>query len=443
MNATSFQLGRTNLVTAIRHLRAGPGGSAVVPLVCLLLIGTASPAAATAGDLDKSFSGNGKVTTLFTGPLDSAHALVLQADGKIVAVGMSSAGNGRFGLARYSPNGTLDSSFSGNGKVTTNVGSASAAVAVAIQPDDKIVAVGPSVVDRHRVKFGLARYSPEGGLDPSFGGDGKVTTRIGSGARIGPGPGAFAVVLRPDGKIVAVGSAAVGGHARFALARYKPDGTLDPSFGGDGKVTTRVGSGSGAAAAVLQPDGKIVAVGSASVGGAHRFALARYRPDGTLDPSFGGDGKVTTRIGGGFARAVALKPDGRIVAVGVSGSLQSQHRRFALARYSPNGSLDPSFSGNGKVIYAMQSSNGAYGVALQSDGKIVAVGDEGNRFALLRYKSNGTLDPSFGGDGKITTWVGQYAGAYAVAVQPNGKIVAAGDGGGIPGKFALVRYLGS
>jgi len=391
------------------------------------------------GSLDTSFSGDGKQTTDFGGDHDQAAAVALQGDGKIVAVGGALGTGGQdFALARYNPDGSLDSSFSGDGKQTTDFfGESDEATAVALQGDGKIVAVGGALGTAGQ-DFALARYNPDGSLDPSFSGEGKQTTNFGGGDDT-----AAAVALQGDGKIVAVGGAGTGD---FALARYNPDGSLDPSFSGDGKQRTDFGGALGetATGVALQGDGKIVAVGYVGIDGIESdFALARYNPDGSLDTSFSGDGKQTTDFGGGDDGAAggALQGDGKIVAVGSAGE-GINAPDFALARYNPDGSLDTSFAGDGKQTTDFGGGDQATGVALQADGKIVAVGYSGAEFALARYNSDGPLDPSFSGDGKQTTDFGGGAGANGVALQADGKIVAVGAafGGATGSDFALARY---
>ncbi|HEX6131454.1 MAG TPA: delta-60 repeat domain-containing protein, partial [Actinomycetota bacterium] len=231
----------------------------------------------------------------------------------------------------------------------------------------------------------LAAPSPAladaGDLDPTFGG-GRVTTNLGS-----PDDGARSVVVQPDGRVVVVGDtrrARTGGD--FAMIRYLTDGSLDPSFSGDGKRTTSFSPVYDAARDVaLQPNGKIVVVGTAAM--ETRFAVARYLPDGSLDPSFHGDGKRTLNLSPSYddAWAVAIQPDRRIVVAGYTG-----WGNFALARFMPNGSLDPSFGGDGRVVTSFGPGwDWAYDVALQANGKIVAVGrtDLGNgNFAVARYR---------------------------------------------------------
>src|SRR5215204_6359414 len=261
---------------------------------------------------------------------------------------------------------------------------------------------------------GTAQAAP-GGLDPTFSGDGKQTTDFGHGADAAGG-----MALAPHGKIVAVGQTGTGGY-NWALARYNPNGALDPTFSGDGKQTTDFGGEPGidvATAVAMQTDGKIVAVGRGGPEG--DFALARYKSNGSLDPTFSGDGKQTTGFGG-YASAVAIQSNGKIVVAGNGGG------SFALARYKPNGSLDPTFSGDGKLTTGFGRFSGAQGMAIQPDGKIVAAGFalDGD-FGLARYNPNGALDPTFSGDGKQTTGFGRFDGAQGMAIQPDGKIVAAG-----------------
>jgi len=213
---------------------------------------------------------------------------------------------------------------------------------------------------------------------------------------------------------------------------------LDPTFGTGGKVTTDfAGAGDGAAAIAVQPDGKLVVAGVATINGNSAFALARYNSNGALDLSFGTGGKSTTDFGGRFERAtsVALQGDGKIVVAG--GSVIALFNDFAVARFNSNGTLDTSFGTGGKVLTDFGVSAEADSVIVQLDGKIVVAGEAningGYNFELVRYNSNGTLDASFGTSGKVTTDVGlldrgfSYARAKSAAVQPDGKIVLAGQ----------------
>jgi uncharacterized delta-60 repeat protein len=413
------------------------------PVAVFVALAVPGLALAQAGTLDTSFSGDGRVLTNFTTGDDAAIGVAVQpADGKIVAAGGAAGGGGRFALARYNPGGTPDSSFSGDGKVATNfTPGPESAFDMALQADGKIVAAGWAGGQGGR--FALARYNTNGTLDAGFGGDGKVVTNFSPVADF-----AFGVAIQANGKIVAVGRAG-GSGGRIAVARYNPNGRLDASFSGDGKVTTNFTAGDDRADLLaLQTDGRIVAAGTADYFGRNaRFALVRYRPNGALDASFSGDGKVTTNFttGSDGAFAVAVQADGKIVAAGQA------RLTVALARYNPNGALDSSFSGDGKVRTDFTSGlDYADDVELQSDGKIVVAGaanffGRDSRFALVRYNAGGTADASFSGDGRVVTnFTAGRDGALNLAVQPaDGKIVAAGFASGGGGRFALARYLAS
>jgi uncharacterized delta-60 repeat protein len=192
------------------------------------------------------------------------------------------------------PPGNLDTTFDGDGLVTTNFAAAAEARGLAIQGDGKIVVAGRVDAPGSR-DFALARYNTDGSLDPALDTDGKVTTDFDAGLDFG-----YAVAIQADGKIVTAGYADVSGSRDFALARYNPDGSLDTAFDGDGKVTTDfAGSADVAWGMVIQGDGKIVVAGLADVSGTGDFALARYNPDGSLDTAFEGDGRVTTDVDAG------------------------------------------------------------------------------------------------------------------------------------------------
>lgn len=274
------------------------------------------------GSLDTSFGGDGKVTTDF-GSTGDAWAVAVQSDGKVVAAG---GGPGDFALARYNADGSLDTSFDGDGKVTTDFGDTSdSAYDMVIQGDGKIVAAGYP-------DFAMARYNADGSLDTSFDVDGKVNTDFGSGFGWAEG-----LAVQANGKIVVAGFAVLAGTGDFGVARYNVDGSLDTAFDGDGKVTTDFDAGNDHAYDVaVQVDGKIVVAGCAGPmceDDNDHVGLARYNPNGSLDATFGGgDGKVTTDFSAGtnWAHAVALQKDGRIVVAGFAGWIPGD---FALARF--------------------------------------------------------------------------------------------------------------
>jgi uncharacterized delta-60 repeat protein len=410
----------------------------VVGVMASLVFSAAAIAAA--GDPDPTFSADGKQISDFGAGPSAASAAVQQADGKIVAVG---AADGNFLVARYNLDGSLDPSFSGDGRAQTNFTGFDQARGVALQ-GSKIVVVGKGGDpgdDGSGDGFALARYNPNGSLDTSFSGDGKQLTNI--DYRFDQ---ANAVAVQANGKIVVVGrsgSDRFGGGFGFALARYNPNGTLDTSFSGDGVQRTFFGfNGDEAKGVAIQTDCKIVAAGISYDGD---FAVARYNPNGSLDASFSADGRQTTDFGGlEGASAVALQTNNRIVAVGHA--ILTTTGDFTLARYNPNGTLDNSFSGDGRQTtdFGFGADDGANDVAIQANGRIVAVGvagggATGDDFALARYNTDGSLDPGFSGDGRKRTSFGGPDSANGVALQGDGRIVAVGAGNG---EFALARYLG-
>jgi len=375
-----------------------------------------------AGDLDSSFGGDGLVLTDFPGASDEvANDVAIQSDGKIVVAGRT---NADFALVRYNTDGSLDTSFGGDGLVVTDIGinSPDAAFALAIQPDGKIVVAGNVGAD-----IALARYNVNGSLDTSFGIGGVVITDVLPGSA----DAAFDVAIQSDGKIVVAGST----NADFMIARYEADGDLDLDFGLLGVALTDISTGSEDVAfgVVIQPDGRIVAAGRA----ANDFALARYETDGDLDATFDGDGRVTTDFPGSSldgAFDLALQVDGKIVAAGTSDA------DIALARYNINGGVDTTFDGDGLVLTNVPGTGFGNAVAIETDGQIVVAGRSGADFVVVRYNTNGALDTTFDTDGIVTTDFSDSADvAFAVAIQADGRIVAAGSS---DTDIALARYLG-
>jgi uncharacterized delta-60 repeat protein len=405
----------------------------------------ATAALAAPGDLDPSFGGDGIVTTAIAQGDDFAEGLALRPDGSIVAAGGSSDD---FAVARYAKDGTLDASFGGDGIVTTAVSPAfDEARAVAAFPGGKVVAAGRASTGADH-DIALVRYTEDGNLDPSFGGDGIVTTAVSGGT-----DEILALAPLAGGMLVAAGRTFDGAGFDYVVARYLPDGSPDPSFGGDGVVTTSFGADDRAWGVAVQHDGKIVVAGNSCTPAGCDFALARYDEDGSLDTSFGGDGTVVTAPGGpgtGGAFAVAAAPHGRIVAAGLRCSgIGASDCDFALVRYLPDGSLDPSFGGDGAVLTSFGPGvDQAYGVAVEPNGTIVAAGRSFNGadydFAVVRYAKDGSLDAAFGTAGTVTTAIGpgdELAGG--IALRGDGDVVVAGHTfNGTDLDFALARYSG-
>jgi uncharacterized delta-60 repeat protein len=307
--------------------------------------------------------------------------------------------------------GDPDATFGSSGKVTTDFGASEVGWAVAVQRDKKVVVAGQRW-DPGPHDFVLARYTTNGALDRSFDGDGKATTDFGGN------DGASDLAVQRDGKIVAVGR----GSQDFALARYRPDGSLDATFGVGGKVLTafQPGSNDVASAVVLQADGKIVAGGSSAA----EFALTRYLANGALDPSFGSGGRVVTPISSANDHLfdLAVQSDGKLVAAGWTFLGGGPH--IALARYHRDGSLDATFDGDGIVVAPFRGAAGH--LLVQRDGKLLVAG----LGELTRFTADGGLDRSFGGDGRAQA---VDVGAFAVAIQPDGKILVIGTVS--PGRF--------
>jgi uncharacterized delta-60 repeat protein len=429
-------------ITAAYNASANFAGSISNPFSQTVLPLTA------AGTLDTSFGTSGRVATPFNGNA-RINALAVQSDGKIVAVGMPTdlAGAVDFALTRYTSDGALDDTFGTGGRVITDFfGKDDEAFGVAIQPDGRTLVVGRS--RNVTADFAVARYNPNGTLDNTFGSEGKVTTDFFGASDFGK-----AIALQPDGKFVVAGYAFLsGGSVDIAVARYNSDGSLDTSFGTSGKAIANFGNPGGEGRAVIiQPDGKIVVAGIAP--NAQDFALVRFDSNGALDASFGVNGRVTTDFNGftDFANALVLQADGKLVAAGFANDSNGS-RDIALARYNSNGSLDTSFGAGGKVTTDFFGNlDQANGLALEPSGKILAagyaLGSNGNAFdfGVVRYNVDGSLDSSFGSTGKATTdFYGGVDAANAVVVA-GGKIIAAGfairsTGSTTVSDFALARY---
>jgi uncharacterized delta-60 repeat protein len=332
--------------------------------------------------------------------------------------------------------GTLDPTFGTDGKVTTHfLGLNDTGHSVAIQSDGKIVVVGQAWEGTSASYFAVARYNSNGSLDTTFDGDGKVTTGFGTDC------GGSAVAIQSDHNIVVVGTV-VSNTNDFAVVRYNNDGSLDTTFDGDGKVTTDFGGEDEGRSVAIQSDDKIVVAGIANGG---KFALARYNSNGGLDSTFNGDGKVMTDFGNGSAAfGITIQSDGKIVVVG--SAYNGSNDNFAIARYNSNGNLDTTFDGDGKVVTDFGSGSAGHDVAIQTNGKIVVAGEVGSSvsyFAVARYNGDGSLDDTFHSDGKVTTdFFGSLSKGYGIALRPEGRIVVAGFARENPGitDFAVARY---
>lgn len=449
----------------------------LLPAVLLFFTGANHSVFASPGSLDLGFGSNGKVKTVFPAqtttfrPRSGIAALAIQPDGKIVAAGYAfflfdgTAVAPAFAVTRYNRDGSLDSSFGNGGKVTTYFNGYEQASIVALQPDGKIVVGGFTDLGGNNFAFALARYNSNGSLDNSFDGDGKLVRDITPVYDLVSG-----LAIQPDGKIIAAGYANGGYSTDFATMRFNADGTNDSGFGTNGLVRTDfAGTIDGGSRVVLLSNGKIVVAGSVfdNSGANGDFALVGYNADGSLDASFGTNGKVRTDFNNmsDNGNDMTLTPDGKIVVCGYSGP--SGAYDSAVARYNPNGSLDTTFDGDGKFVVDLSgigTIDGANGVAVQQNGKIVIVGrvlpsasaPHTTPFELVaaRINANGGLDSSFGSGGKVFTDFNDILPNNFnatndefgdVVIQPDGKIIAGGeieDQTRIEYDMALARYEG-
>ncbi|MFT3910632.1 MAG: T9SS type A sorting domain-containing protein [Ferruginibacter sp.] len=401
------------------------------------------------------FGTNGKVTTAFPPAIDAAaECMVVQPDHKILLAGNSFLTTYDIAVARYNPDGTLDDSFDGDGRLIIGLEATSHedAFGMALQTDGKIVLVGYTSINSSTSGYDLliVRLNPDGSMDNSFDGDGMVITDFNGGAQIGT-----SVVIQPDGKIVVDGHHRNNGSVKndFFIARYNSDGSPDISFNGDGKrITDFNGENDFDEEMVMQDDGKFLIGGWSSNGIKNQFAIARYNSDGTLDDSFDGDGMLTTDLGvtDDKGRAIVVQANGDIVVAGQA--TVGSDVVFALARYKQDGSLDNSFNGNGKVItpVAGYTFNSIQHLVIQNDGKIIAVGGVDDNVAnrncvLLRYTSAGVLDNSFGVNGVAYADFGiGYEGLYDVKLVGDTIYAAGNSEANNPGAnydFAFAAFL--
>ena len=404
------------------------------------------------GALDTSFGAGGKSITNI-GADDYAEAMAVQPDGKLVVAGHANMGGATgtdFVLVRYQRDGAIDTTFGTAGKVSTDIaGGSDQAFAIALQADGKIVVAGSSDVSPKGKSFALVRYNADGSLDASFGTGGKVVTSFGSQSDT-----AYAVAVQADGRIVA------GGHTNtalrgidFALARYQTNGALDTSFGNNGQVITPVhglNARDSIYALALQTSGgetKIVAAG-----GEGDFTIVRYNANGSVDAGFGIGQRLDGAFGSviGAARAVIVTAENKIVVTG------HVDHDFALLQLSEDGIADESFGGSGRVITKVSATNWdeAHAVVRQADGKLVVGGwvyagnGSAGDFVVARYNTNGMLDADFGTAGITITPVAPGSKAdegRALVLQADDRVptvrsILAGSANDANSDFAVTRY---
>lgn len=354
-----------------------------------------------------------------------SYDIIIQEDNKIMVAGYAKLdGVSRFMTARYTSFGSVDSSYGYNGCVITPFDNTQYVGHALAQINDNTIVVG----GRQTSAGGLAiaRYDSSGALDKSFNETGFVVKTVGNNAV------AYDVVSANNKSIIA-GSSLIDNTLKIVLARYDENGELDNSFGTQGIVTTLVNSGS-AARSIIKNNNKILVSGFSVLSNNEKnFLVARYNnSNGLLDTSFNGSGVVVTPIGmNAVASSIDILPTGHIIAAGASDN------RWALVKYNANGTRDLSFGIQGIVTTTIGACAQITDIAIQPDGKIVAVGFADNMLAVARYQSDGSLDIFFGNNGIVTQTIGVYAVGHAVAVQSDGKIAVAG--GSNNGSFVM-RY---
>jgi uncharacterized delta-60 repeat protein len=364
----------------------------------------AAPVLAAPGDLDPSFGGGDGMKTNDFGGDDNGRGIVTLSNGKIVQVGDSDAGgdDDDFAIARYKPNGSRDTTFGGDGRVTTNFfDNHDTAWTVARYGNNKIVVAGwaenAAGDDFH---FALARYRSGGGLDTTFGGDGRVVTPFPHEGYI------YDILVLPNGSILAVGEDYEGlsDVDDFALAKYKPNGRLDRSFSGDGKRTTDFAGGTDGGWSVLRQGDRLLVSGWGQDGpepNDYDVALARYRMNGRLDDSFSGDGKrlidATPSDGDDYSVGMVPVENERIVIlVHVEGDI-------GLVRINPGGSPDSTFGGGDGIVIRDFGGFETVRNVVRAGTKLVVGGEVDEEQAVWRFRQNGRKDLGFGSDGQAVS----------------------------------------
>jgi uncharacterized delta-60 repeat protein len=430
-----------------------------VTVLVLVLLALVANAWARAGELDSSFSGDGRLTFPLLPKTEDVFVsgAAVDASGKLLVAGSAfdkTSHHQVFGVARLRPNGPLDRTFSDDGRQAVRGANTDPdPPAIALAPNGDIVLAaftrkGPS---GQRSGFTVSRLTPRGRLDPPFSGDGQRHVPVG---RLGAFWEPVGVAVDRRGRVVVAGTA----NRHAVVVRLDANGTLDRTFGRRGRVRPRLGvseQGGGAEAVAIQPDGKIVIAGGTSTLRHGYLAVARLTDGGQLDPTFSGDGRASTRFDGDAGgSALAIQPDGKIVVAGSANRYGFGRLRFAVARFSAGGALDTDFSGDGMATTSFPGKSGAWAnaVTLQPGGKIIAAGttEEGDRLSMAtaRFDPDGPLDRSFSGDGRaVADFVhGRFsiAAASGVVVE-RGRVIVVGDsdvsrGLGANQEAALVAY---
>lgn len=390
------------------------------------------------GSLDETFGVHGVVVSDF-GPNDSYSAVLTLADGSILAAGTTGS---EALLVRYAATGSIDTSFGDQGHVVARPGARFAAFrAIGLQSDRKIIVAGQASVSGH--DFAVGRYSAAGVLDTTFGNDGFVLVDFNSGDDL-----ATCMIVQEDDHILLGGTAGSAGDAGFALVRLEPDGGLDADFGAVGKVSLQISNGDDFIGSIALDDrGRIVAAGSSAANsGPYNWAVARFATDGTLDTSFGTNGRVVlTSQESDQAHDLAVLPSGEILVAGSQHADATSH--MTLVKLASNGELVSSFGVDGWAFVDFGTEAGfGHAMLRQADGAILIAGlsrsPTADVAAIARVDASGMPDPTFDQDGWRTLVLGTDGqdAFYDLTAQPDGRIVAAGWSRNAELDAVLVRF---
>lgn len=348
---------------------------------------------------------------LILGAQNQINSIVVQADGKIVAAGVTIINDiQQFLVARYTSTGSLDSSFGVNGCQTTILGDSAVAYGVALDTSGNIVVVGSSVLSGVS-SIALTRYTSDGILDTTFGTNGIVLTGINSGCS------GYALILQSDGKIVVTGSVLKNNDVWIPLVRYNTNGSLDTSFGTNGVTVIELEDCAIGYSLVQQSDGKFVIGGFAEGNG----FVVRCNNDGSLDTTFNGTGGTSIQVGlSSFIRGIGLQSTGKIVVSGYSNG------QCMIARLNTDGTLDTTFGTSGITTNTFSSYNISLDLAIDSSDRLLIVGLSASTPIVARFTASGLLDTSFGVQGLAYINCGTLGNTNAIVSQSDGSIFIAG-----------------
>lgn len=388
------------------------------------------------GSPDSTFDSGGVVNLEVDSSLSTAKSTFALPNGRILAAG-------GLGIMRFMPDGRLDRTYGTSGKVCVNLpGTSDAINAAALQPDQKILVASsrrtqPNIPNR---PIFVGRYNADGSKDTTFGTAGEIVLTAGTSLE-----SARAIAVQDDGKILMLATGYQNDVPRVLMLRLDQFGNLDTTFSDDGIVAAFVGPLSDAGAITIQPDGKILVVVRKAFSEA---AVLRYNSDGSNDITFGEFGNVSIpRLVG---NSLALQADGKIVVGGTVRPPNAQSE-IGVARLNPDGSLDVSFGDNGIALsHITDYDDEGNAIRIQTDGRIVVAGSayllppssngEGRSdFTVVRYNTDGSPDQSWGQSGIAVADLLGGDSAFGMDIDSHGRIVVSGESRRL---FSISRLLG-